>query len=373
MSDRETTGVQGSTRRLARWEGRLWIALVVVVPVVGGVLSLVFWDHLHDGQESLSSTIRNLALVIGGVDAALLALWRSRVAERQAEAAHRQVATAERGLLNEQYQRGAGMLGSDVLSVRLGGISALQRLAEEHPRQFHVQVLQLFCAFVQHPVKDEGVEKEIDQEREPQLRQDVQAVMTAISTCHARQFELKKQVGFRMDLRGANQSGVNLEQQDLSGAELSGTNMSHASLWNANLSRAELINTDLTHAILWDANLSCAELNKANLSDAWLSDADLSDAWLSDANLSHADLDGANLSGTIFEVQVRDPSPAVKSTKTGILLLRNRIVSPASGLTQRQLDAARADAENPPKLEHVIDSETQQRLVWRGKSTNDKT
>ena len=123
MNDRESAGVRGVTRRLDRWEGRIWIALVVVVPVVGGFLSWVFWDHLHDSQESLSSTIRNLALVIGGIDAALLAIWRSRVAERQAAAARSQVATGEQGLLSERFQRGAEVLGSDVLSVRLGGIT----------------------------------------------------------------------------------------------------------------------------------------------------------------------------------------------------------------------------------------------------------
>jgi len=365
VSNLDLEGLRLSVRRLARQEGTLWIATIVAVLVVGVVLAWVFRDCLHDGRESLSSTIRNVALVIGGIIAGLLAVWRSRVAESQADAAQRQVEMAERGLLNERYQRGAEMLGSDVLSVRLGGIYALQRLAEEYPTQFHVQVLQLFCAFAQHPVEDTQIDETVDQAQAPQLRRDVQAIMTAISACHARQLELKKQVRYRMDLRGANLSGVKLDQQDLSGAELSGTNMSHASLWNANLSNAELNNTDLTHANLWDANLVRAELNKANLSDALLADADLSEAWLSDANLSRAHLDGTNLSGTIFEVEDRNPAPAGKSTQSGMILFTDQIVSPASGLTQDQLDTACADAENPPKLDNVRDADTHQQLRWR--------
>ena len=43
------------------------------------------------------------------------------------------------------------MLGSEVLSVRLGGIYALQRLAEEWPDQYHIQIMRLFCAFVRLP------------------------------------------------------------------------------------------------------------------------------------------------------------------------------------------------------------------------------
>ena len=51
-------------------------------------------------------------------------------------------------MLNERYQQGAEMLGSDVLAVRLGGIYALQRLAGEHPQQSHIQIMQAFCAFI---------------------------------------------------------------------------------------------------------------------------------------------------------------------------------------------------------------------------------
>ena len=66
----------------------------------------------------------------------MLAIWRSTVAERQS-------ATAQQGLLNERYQKGAEMLGSDVLSVRLGGIYALERLAAEDPNQYHILVMKL--------------------------------------------------------------------------------------------------------------------------------------------------------------------------------------------------------------------------------------
>ena len=142
-------------------------------------LSTTFWEWLRGGPggvESGSTTVRNLGLVIGGFIAILLAVWRSRVAERQADAAQQQVTatqqqlrtaqhqadaaqrqadTAQQNLLNERYQRGAEMLGSDVLAVRLGGIYALRHLAEEHPKQYHVQIMRLLCAFARHPTRDE--------------------------------------------------------------------------------------------------------------------------------------------------------------------------------------------------------------------------
>ena len=71
------------------------------------------------------------------------------------------------------------MLGNDVLSVRLGGIYALQRLAEEYPEQYHIQIMQLFCAFARHPTEDQVLEsRRIQGESIPPLREDVEAIMS---------------------------------------------------------------------------------------------------------------------------------------------------------------------------------------------------
>ena len=131
-----------SLRRKSAWFFVVTWALVVMV--ASGLASVAYWDSLNV-NESSSATIRNLTLVVSVVIALPLAIWRSVVAARQAE-------TAYHGLLNERYQKGSEMLGSNVLSVRLGGIFALRRLAEEHPEEYHVQIMRLFCAFVRHPI-----------------------------------------------------------------------------------------------------------------------------------------------------------------------------------------------------------------------------
>ena len=91
------------------------------------------WEWLSK-DESGSTTIRNLGLVGGGVIALCVAYWRSRVADRHAVTAQRQADTSQQQLLGEQHRQGAAMLGSDLLPVRLAGIHALRRLAEEYPR-----------------------------------------------------------------------------------------------------------------------------------------------------------------------------------------------------------------------------------------------
>ena len=112
-----------------KWLCRKWLIVGAVITAGVGVLLYDYWDWLATvppGRESGSTTIRNVSLVIGGVIAIGLASWRSWVAQCQANAALKQAETAERGLLNERYQKGAEMLGSKVLTVRLGGIYALQ-------------------------------------------------------------------------------------------------------------------------------------------------------------------------------------------------------------------------------------------------------
>ena len=139
-----------STRE--RWDWVPWIAAIGTVLTFGATLSWVYWEVLHSEQDSVSTTVRNLGLVIGGVIAILLAVWRSIVAEHQADTSHE-------GLLNERYQKGAEMLGNEVLSVRLGGIYALERLAADYPGQYHVQIMKLLCAFARNPTEDEDYEK----------------------------------------------------------------------------------------------------------------------------------------------------------------------------------------------------------------------
>ena len=128
----------------ARWDAFWWIAGIVLVLVTSLSLAWCYWEELRGDQESLSATVRNVGVVIGGVIAILFAVWRSIVAARQAT-------TAQLGLLNERYQKGAEMLGSKVLAVRLGGIYALARLARDHSGDYHTQIMSLLCAFVRNP------------------------------------------------------------------------------------------------------------------------------------------------------------------------------------------------------------------------------
>ena len=102
----------------------------------------------------------------------------------------------------------------------------------------------------------------------------------------------------------------------------------------------------MPNALLAGAILPDAGFLGAKLQGARLMNADLTGAHFLDANLKGANFTDAIVSGVEF---------SVGGPQT------------AKGLTQVQLDQACAEPKNPPKLTGVLDSETGEPLVWRGK------
>ena len=237
----------------ARGDTFWWIAGIGLVLVTSLSLSWCYWKELRGDQESLSTTVRNVGVVIGGVIAILFAIWRSIVAERQADAAQRQAETAQRqsetaqrGLLNERYQKGAEMFGSGRLSVRLGGVYALALLAREHPGDYHLEIMSLFCAFVRNPIGEpfeaplpvksltpaakfksgwEEAGDEAGEDRPLRVREDIQAIMTAVCKRSEAQIEIEKEREYTLALRDANLKGARLAGANLEGADLTGADL----------------------------------------------------------------------------------------------------------------------------------------------------
>ena len=305
--------------------GGFWITLSVAVVVVEVLLVVVLWDWLAR-DESGSATIRNIGLVIAGSLAIPLAIWRAVVADKQASSAQHQTAIAQQGLLNERYQKAAEMLGNHLLSVRLGGIYALQRLIEEHPEQYYVSCMRLLCAFVRNPPEDENLTPLSDREMTRsgggiRLRADVQAVMDMMRSRDDRLIALEIKRGFVVDFRGADLRGSNLRSVHFTGVDLR------------------------------DADLSGAYAVGANMSRVGLSGARLYKTKLALANLSGTYLGGADVSRTWF---------CAKALGRG-----RRFDSPAVGIVYYRFDRARARKGNPPILGGVVlDADFGTPLVW---------
>lgn len=355
---------------LERARARLWVfaGIAVIVAILWGInrygdwIVTVLWVWLGDtpdgNDESNSATVRNVGLVIAAAFALLFATWRSVVGWRQAD-------TAQRSLLNERYQKGAEMLGSKVLSVRLGGIYALQRLAEEHTEEFHIQIMKLFCAFARHPAgpkdNDSGfvdykTVRIVDPDEGPvsvrRLRPDVEAVMEAISARTEAQIVLEKEVEYVPQLSYADLRHLWLYNANLSGLQLVRANLSGAFLLKADFRKTEMWEADFTGARLNGAKFTGARLTGANFSSVEAISADFSNLYLGTVKFAHANLSGANVTGAQF----------LLANLSGTRFYKDGLE--AKGLTQRQFDFARADPDNPPVLDGLIDSETGLPISW---------
>ena len=412
--------------------GTFWFfVLAVLILSTGIVASKEWWDWLHPkGSTTVSNseTLRNVGLLIGGGLAFVFAGWRAWVAERQAHATQTQVDLAQKSFHNERYQRGTEMLGSEVLSTRLGGIYALEGLSEEHPSRYHIQIMKLFCSFVRNPTNSSSDQTEQGCAEATVLREDVQAVMTAIGGRGAEGLAIEREVNFNLDLRGADLSFARLSGANLDKANLTGAKLRFASFFEtplispnpsepiptrenqpqarpilagehihpdlagmedrqANLSLAILIDADLHRAHLMGANLSGAQIMNADLSESHIIYANLRRAVLIGSNLSEAfmvniDLSGAQLAGANLENAVLSSSKLYGADFFGASLngadLSNAILSKqngkyvAGGLTQMQLDEATFNEDNPPDLTGIVQVGSCKPLVWNARPANDK-
>lgn len=321
-------------------------ALVLTVGLTLGLYWLAYsFDELwpNGGFASLfqATSFHGLVLVAIATIGVPFALWRSLTLQKQAEIALKQadialkqadialkqVEIAQSGLLDDRYQTGIELLGHDAkLSVRLGGIYALERVAESDPLTYHIPAMSVLSVFIRNwHIK-------LDNEQKG-LPEDVYAILEVIGRRSRKQHEIELERKYLVNLRGAHLHRWTPDVPLFAPApDFSNVDFSDADLSEVQLSQVKLANSRFSYA-----NLSGAMLMHADLSHASFVGADLSDVSLAYANLSEASFDWARLSETDLKQ--------------------------ASGLTQEQINSAKIDAQRPPVLTDAVDSNTKQPLI----------
>ena len=231
--------------------------------------------------------------------------------------------TAREGQITERFTRAIEQLGNKELEIRLGGIYALERIANESENDYW-PIMDILTSYVRNNSSLESIESEkathistdIQSEESNKTRNqnvkklslDVQAILTVI--------------GRRKHYFGAGESKrLNLAETCLQGAHLSEYHLERANLYKANLTNAKFVRTHLKQTVfikahlenasLWgahlentvliEAHLENADLSRARLEDALLIKAHLENANFYAAHLENADFDGACLEGAKFE------------------------------------------------------------------------
>ncbi|MBG6148642.1 hypothetical protein IWQ51_006809 [Labrenzia sp. EL_142] len=246
-----------------------------------------YWGS-SDGNFDRSVIFRNFGLLILALIALPLAVWRSWVAHQQARIANKQHLLSEKGLIIDRFQRGAQMLESDELSVRLAGIYALRELVKSDPNETYIMVQDLLFDFVRERSKARAPDKNKEY---PAFPPDLQKALEAASVlreCTPLGTEMESLANWKPNLEHANLARVSLSELNLFNAILYRANLCKALIYNTDLTNAALIRVNMSHVSMSEAKLIGAELRSINFSEAVLFNVNFSDCRLSIINLSGA-------------------------------------------------------------------------------------
>ncbi|MGW1327829.1 pentapeptide repeat-containing protein [Streptomyces antibioticus] len=298
------TGEPGQGRRVV--VGLLGGAVgLVVLGAVFVVLPGVVVDHdlagasvaAQDRLKAVNDVRTTLLQVVGG----LVVLFGAYATWRQLRVSQDGLRATQEGYVTDRFSRAVDQLGSDKLDVRIGGLHALWRIAEQSGRDREA-IISIQAAYLrthlpwpptgpQSPAADVPINDIAPLETRAA---DAQVALTALGVlCQHRE-----------------QSWVNLSITDLRRADCDGlwfpevnfdrTCMEAAGFYRANLTQASLVSVnlrhaDLTTAILRRARCILADLRGAKLVETDLRDADFTETDLREANLRKADARGAVL------------------------------------------------------------------------------
>jgi hypothetical protein len=272
------------------------------------------FDIKNEARRPLSYIIGGLLAIIG----IILTFRRIRALERQVlvgqdqlKVAQDQLQMAQEGQITDRFTRAIGQLGSDKMKVQLGGIYALERIANDLDKDYWL-IMETLTAYVREharwrvAIAEEGGEEAappvamttLAPTASPKPPTDIQAILTVLGR---RKYHFDKGEAMRMDLTGTDLRGAALWKTHLEGANLRGANLEAANLVEAHLEGADFFGAHLKEAFLNKAHLKKANLDYANLEGSILIQAQMKNANFSGAHLEKARLSRANLEGAVLE------------------------------------------------------------------------
>jgi uncharacterized protein YjbI with pentapeptide repeats len=218
----------------------------------------------------------------------------------------------ENRLITERYTRSIEQLGNASETIRIGGIYALERIANDSARD-RWTIMEVLSSFIRGK---QGIKGKDTSQTSP-ISTDAQAALTAIkrrniigepedkiidlSLTNLREADLFKAKFNRVKLTSSILAQADLRQAQLIEANMMNVNLTGANLSGAKLDRAHLVQANLSNSNLSQARLSSVNLNKANFSGAFLDSISLDRASLAKTNFTEAVVINANLRDANFK------------------------------------------------------------------------
>lgn len=328
-------------RRIAA--GLLAVAGLGMLGVLFVVLPGVVVDHdlagasvaAQDRLKAVNDVRTTLLQVVGG----LIVLFGAYATWRQLRVSQDGLRATREGYVTDRFSRAVDQLGSDNLDVRIGGLHALWRIAEQSTRDreaiISIQAAYLRTHLPWPPAGPESPAPDVPINDIAPLEirtADAQVALTALGVLCQRREQSWVNLSVT-DLRRADCDGlwfpeVNFDRACMEAASLYRVNLTQASLVSVNLRHADLttgvlrrvrcvladlraaklVETDLCDADFTEADLREANLRKATAHRAVFHRADLRMADLRGTDLSTADLVEARLTGALASEHTRWPA-----------------------------------------------------------------
>ena len=202
------------------------------------------------GVVGLFFTWRNLRLTRENTDRQLQVAREGQ--ERTQETTQETLRITEQGQITERFTRAIDQLGaSDAntgkpkLEIHLGGIYALERIANDSPERDYSTVMEVLKAYVREnaPYSPVDEQEESGEQTEAVESQDhsaaIRAIGDVIRRLHGRDGVPEKYLA-QLDLHNTNLFGAYLQGAYLQGADLYGATLVGADLQGANLSQEQV-------------------------------------------------------------------------------------------------------------------------------------
>ncbi|MFE5894997.1 pentapeptide repeat-containing protein [Streptomyces sp. NPDC056462] len=283
--------------------GLLAGAGLVILGTVFVVLPGVVVDHdlagasvaAQDRLKAVNDVRTTLLQVVGG----LVLLFGAYATWRQVRVSQDGLRATQEGYVTDRFSRDVDQLGSDKLDVRIGGLHALWRIAEQSARDreaiISIQAAYLRTHLPWPPAGPESPAADLPINDIAPLETraaDAQVALTALGVLcrHREQSWVNLSI---TDLRRADCDGLWFPEVNFDRACMEAAGLYHANLTQASLVSVNLRHADLTTAILRRARCILADLRAAKLVEADLRDVDFTETDLREANLRKADAHGA--------------------------------------------------------------------------------
>lgn len=277
--------------------------LIFVPPTLFHFAKAVLGIEQFESTAERYDAIRNLGLVVAALIGVPFIIWRSVVAQKQVD-------VAEQGHITDRLNKAIEGLGSEKtakqvvetpryqthndewlrdvdgnlvpavrpdgleiidretferslpnLEVRIGSIYALERIAQDSPRD-HIQIMEILCTYVRENAKALNLVPTEEMEKRPVPRTDIQTAITVLGRRSQQSMQLERTKRFRLNLGNADLSGIDFRNGDFSAAQFHNCRIEAANFSNCELKGTQFFGALLNYTDFDDANLFGARLDR---------------------------------------------------------------------------------------------------------------